>query len=375
MGGTGGGAGGTAATGGIAGTTVGGASTGGTGGSTAGAVGTAGASGSAGAAGAPTGDHAAFTEILGWATMEGGTTGGGTAMPQLVDSLAALNAAAGGSDPRVIYVSGKFSGRLSVGSNKTIIGLPGTEIRNGGNVLSLPGSKNVIIRNIAFIGAPDGGDDMAVISGGSHIWLDHLELVDGGDGMLDIVGGSNYITISWCKMRYTEQTGHQNAMLLSSSNTSGDQGKNKVTMHHNWWAENVAERMPRVRFGQVHIFNNLYVATPNFTYYAIRCGFDANVRSERNVFRDFSGTSPLYNNGAVLVFNYFDGSGSSVLESVDDVFINCTERAVDSNGAEGGTFSKGTAFTPPYPYTSGSTDTLEAAVRMGAGPTLQTMMP
>jgi pectate lyase len=164
-------------------------------------------------------------------------------------------------------------------------------------------------------------------------------------------------------------------MLLSSSNGSGDHGKNKITFHHNWWAENVAERMPRVRFGEVHIFNNLYVATPDFTYYAIRCGYDANVRSEKNIYKDFSGTSPLYDGGAVTVFNYFDGSKKSVLETVDDVFVNCTDRVKDADGVEGGTFGNGTAFTPPYDYTTGSTDTLEAAVLSGAGPTLQVSKP
>ncbi len=32
----------------------------------------------------------------------------------------------------------------------------------------------------------------------------------------------------------------------------------RITFHHNWWSTNVAERMPRVRFGQVHAFNNYY---------------------------------------------------------------------------------------------------------------------
>jgi pectate lyase len=50
--------------------------------------------------------------MIGWATMEGGTTGGGDAQPQYVDNLGDLNDAGGGSKPRVIYVSGKLSGSL-----------------------------------------------------------------------------------------------------------------------------------------------------------------------------------------------------------------------------------------------------------------------
>jgi pectate lyase len=37
----------------------------------------------------------------------------------------------------------------------------------------------------------------------------------------------------------------------SSNTTELDRGKLKVTFHHNWWADGVIERMPRVRFGDV----------------------------------------------------------------------------------------------------------------------------
>lgn len=288
--------------------------------------------------------------------------------------MGALKSAVSGDSPKVVHVSGKLSGGISVGANTTLIGAPGTEIQSGGNTLNIAGN-NVIIRNIAFKGVPDGSADMALIKGKNHIWLDHLELVDGADGMLDIVGGSDHITISWSKFYYTAKTAHQNAILLSSSNGSGDDGKNNITFHHNWFAENIAERTPRVRFGKVHIFNNLYEGTIGFSYYAVRCGYEANVRSEHNIYKDFKGLVKYDENvsktGESLVFNYFDGSANSVLESVGDVFINCTERAVDGDGAEGGTFSKGgPAFMPPYEYSLDGTATLEAAIKMGAGPTL-----
>jgi len=316
------------------------------------------------------------SKLMGWATQGGGTTGGGNKNPIKVSSMSALNKEAGGSGAKVIHVSGKLSGTLKVGSNKTIIGMPGTEIKSGGNALNLKGSKNVIIKNIAFYGKPDGSADTVLIHGGSRIWLDHVELVDGGDGMLDIVHGSNYITISWSKFRYTKQTGHQNASLISHSDKAGDSGKMKISFHHNWWAENIAERQPRVRFGQVHIFNNLYVATQGFTSYAIRAGYKANILSERNIFIDFSGQSRAASDakrktGEALVFNYAFSKNDSVLETIDDVFINCTDRGVDADDVEGGTFGRGKAFRPPYSYKMDHTDNLEAAIRAGAGPTLR----
>jgi pectate lyase len=311
--------------------------------------------------------------LIGWAAVAGSglttTTGGGNATPVTVTSLSELNSQASGSTAKVIYVSGQFSGTLSVGSNKTIIGLPGAKITSSGAVVSIGSSSNVIIKNMHFQGSVDGSADMANINGGHHIWIDHCNLVNGGDGLLDITGTSDFITISWNRIWYTSKTEHQCAVLLASSNSSTEgRGKLNITFHHNWWAENIQERQPRVRFGKVHILNNLYEATPNWTYYAIRCGWEANVRSENNVYKDFTGTTAAYNNAAVLVFNYFDGSSSSVLQSFGDQFINCTPSATDSDGVLGGTFSKGTCFTPPYTYGMDPTTNLEAAIKAGAGP-------
>ena len=52
-------------------------------------------------------------------------------------------------------------------------------------------------------------------------------------------------------------------------------GRKLVTWHHNWWSSNVHERMPRVRFGDVHVFDNYYSSSGN--NYCIRAGFHSNV--------------------------------------------------------------------------------------------------
>jgi pectate lyase len=44
-----------------------------------------------------------------------------------------------------------------------------------------------------------------------------------------------------------------------------DTGKLHVTLHHNWIGDLVQDRAPRVRFGQVHIFNTYFAATENNT--------------------------------------------------------------------------------------------------------------
>ena len=57
-----------------------------------------------------------------------------------------------------------------------------------------------------------------------------------------------------------------------------DTGRLKVTWHHNHWVERVIERMPRVRFGQVHVFNN-YFASPDNNY-CVRAGRGARLRAD-----------------------------------------------------------------------------------------------
>jgi len=136
-------------------------------------------------------------KVPGWASMAGGTTGGGTNMGSavVVNSMGTLQNAAVGSDSAIILVEpGTYTGTLEVGSNKTIIGTaPGVLIKGD---ISLSGTDcyNTIIRNLAVQGNPCGsyeecksGDDAVYIGKGAHhIWLDHIDIYDGQDGNCDI---------------------------------------------------------------------------------------------------------------------------------------------------------------------------------------------
>ncbi len=282
---------------------------------------------------------------IGWASEAGGTTGGGNATPVIATSSSELQKLVSGDTPRVIYVQGNIGGNYNVGSNKTIIGFPGATTGSW----SFNGSSNVILRNLIIKGNGADGDAIGVSNGSHHIWFDHLDLCDSTDENLSIKRGSDYITISWCKYWFSRDGGHTFGGLIghSDSNASQDAGKLRVTYHHNWYSKGVTERMPRVRFGKVHIFNNLFDAPGN--NYAIRCGYDANIRSEGNVFVNTK-----------KCFDFSTSSPASVLQSINDLFIgNCT-----------GTTGKGTAFTPPYKYNVESTSGLKERIEAGAGATL-----
>jgi pectate lyase len=288
---------------------------------------------------------------VGWATESGGTFGGGNAAPIVVTSLSQFNTAVSGPRPAVVHVSGKIAGVVKVGSNKTILGLCGAEIDGG---IDLSGSANVILRNIKIVGynctdspsdCSGGNDAVHVDVRAGHLWFDHLDISDGSDGNLDITHGSDFVTISWTKFHYSGMRtgGHQFCNLIGHVDTNGpeDSGHLNVTFHHVWWADHVDQRMPRVRFGKVHLFNNLYTSAGDTA--CIEVGFDANIRSENNVFR-----------GVSNVVDTTHANGASVIQSI---------------GNQGTSASLGgPAFVPQYSYTLAPVSTVAADVMAGAGP-------
>jgi pectate lyase len=281
-------------------------------------------------------------EPIGWATQSGGTIGGDKASLVTVTSLSTFNAAAGGSTPAVIHVSGRISGVAVVGSNKTIWGLCGAEIDGS---LDLSGSSNVIVRNLKVVG-PNGSsstDSVHVQGGDHHLWFDHMDISDGDDGNLDITHGCDFITISWTKFHYSGRRAHQFCNLVGHDDNNGaeDSGHLNVTFHHVWWADNVDQRMPRVRFGKVHVFNSLYTAVSDTA--CIEVGVSSNIRSEHNVFQG--------------VRNAVDSSHSnsaSIIQSIGNVGSNTNIGSA--------------AFTPPYVYSADPVTSVAASVMAGAGP-------
>jgi pectate lyase len=286
---------------------------------------------------------------IGWATVSGGTTGGGSATPATVTTLSQLNAAAGGSNPAVIHVSGKISGTAKVGSNKTIWGLCSAEVDGS---LDMTGSSNVIVRNLKVVGfnctdtstCSAGADAVHVEGGNRHLWFDHDDISDGSDGNLDITHGSDFITISWTKFHYSGRRsgGHQFCNLIGhdDNNAAEDAGHLNVTFHHVWWADNIDQRMPRVRFGKVHLFDNLYTAQGDSA--CIELGVSANIRYENNVFI-----------GVTNTVDSTHANGASIIQAIGNIGSN--------------TNIGGPAFVPSYPYSLDAASSVQAAIQSGAG--------
>src|SRR6478735_3930988 len=272
------------------------------GGGSSGSTGTAGASGSAGAGGNGCDTPPAPSALVGWASQSGlgvaTTTGGGDATPQVVTTMAELNTAAAGTMARAIHVKGSLAaGSVKVGSNKTIVGLCGAQLH--GHV-DMSGSVNVIFRNLKVVGyncsdspseCKSGADAITVVNSAHHIWFDHDDVSDGSDGNLDITNGSDFVTVSWTKFSYstkrtdpvTGSTGHRFSNLIGAADgLAVDVGHLNVTWHHDWWADNVAERMPRSRNGNIHVVNNLFTAAGND--YCTNSGNLSHLLVENNVY-------------------------------------------------------------------------------------------
>lgn len=197
--------------------------------------------------------------------------------------------------------------RVDVGANTTLIGLDDAHLV--GFTLNIHAVDNVIVRNLRISDAYDcfpgwNGDtwktewDNVVVSRATHVWLDHLTLDDGDtvdteqpkyfgepflrhDGLLDVVRQADLVTISWNKLR-----GHDKSLLWGNGDgVVADRGKLRVTMHHNELTD-LVQRAPRVRFGQAHVYNNLYRVTDKDRYeYSWGVGVESSIIARNNWFQ------------------------------------------------------------------------------------------
>jgi pectate lyase len=231
-------------------------------------------------------------QLYGWATTNGGTTGGAGGSEVVVDTLAALKHYAGLPEPYVIKIAGTILGNemVRVASDKSILGL-GTSARLLGVGLQIGTTaefglvRNVVIRNVTFEKAVAPNDGVFVTQGAKNVWVDHcrflsdrLRDIDFYDGLLDITNGADFVTVSW--NQFTE---HFKTSLVGSSDTSTqDPGHLAVTYHHNSFIRS-GGRNPSIRFGIGHVFDNYY---RDIDDYGVASRMGAQVLIENNWFED-----------------------------------------------------------------------------------------
>ena len=201
--------------------------------------------------------------------------------------------------------------RVNLTSNTTLVGL-GPDARIVNAHVRVNNIQNVIIRNITFedafdcfpqwdptdgaLGNWNSSYDNISLTGATNVWIDHNAFNDGEhpdsaqpvyfgrpfvihDGAVDITNASDLATVSW--NRFDE---HDKVMLIGSSDgATADVGKLRVTVHHNVFDSSV-QRTPRVRFGQVHVYNNYYVVKSETYGYSWGVGVQSQIYAENNYF-------------------------------------------------------------------------------------------
>lgn len=288
--------------------------------------------------------------------------------------------------------------RIRVPANTTIIGV-GADARLRGAWIDIrPQSTNgnqpmnVIVRNLTFEDSfdcfpawdpTDGAQgnwnalyDSISVRNATHVWVDRNRfrnvttrdetlptyfgrLYQVHDGHLDVTNVSDFVTVSW-----NHFADHDKAMLIGSSDgASADRGRLRVTLHHNWF-QNLGQRVPRVRFGQVHAYNNLYtVDTPVALQrygYSWGVGVESALRAEANHFQ----LPPALPDSAVI--DRFNGETMYAEGNLRD------GRAFDPvaahNAAHEVPIANEARWHPPLHGRIDPAWAVPARVRMGAGP-------
>ncbi|TPQ19911.1 pectinesterase family protein [Streptomyces sporangiiformans] len=210
---------------------------------------------------AASGSHGKWSaEPHGFASLDGGTTGGAGGKVVTVTDRAALLKYAAAEEPYVIRVAGSidvepFGSDITVTSNKTIIGVGDTgEIVHGELHLN-PGTSNVIIRNLTIRDSYVEGDwdgkttdfDAIQMDSVDHVWIDHNRFTHMGDGLLDVRKDSQYITVS-----YNQFTQHNKAFGIGWTADV----KTQITIDHNWFSGTKQRNPSADNCAYAHLYNN-----------------------------------------------------------------------------------------------------------------------
>jgi pectate lyase len=309
---------------------------------------------------------AAANTVQGFASIDGGTTGGAggdsTTVSNGEELAAVLKAKRKDTTPLIIYIEGTLTPDNSGDAkqfdvkdmeNVSIIGV-GSDALLDGIGINIVRANNVIVRNLTIRYNRIGQKDGISIQGNSHhIWIDHNEiynsldvdkdyydeLVSGKDEIDNITISYNYLHDSW-----------KTSLWGSSDSNSYER---RVTFLGNHW-QNANSRMPLFRFGQGHVANNYY---ENVISTGINSRMGARLRIDGNHFENA-------NNPIVSFYSETHG----YWDTADNIFENVTWEENTSSGIIAGPDVGSTvSYKPPYSYSLVPAEDVKQHVLNNAG--------
>lgn len=317
-------------------------------------------------------------DIIGYATVQddAGTpylvTGGQGGQTVQAMNLSELKNYLGSAEPLIVELGTTITGAevVSMKSNKTLIGINDNAHLVGIQLDINNGTRNVIVQNVKIshvVAAAGIGDAISINGKAKNIWIDHCDLFadrdhdkDYYDGLLDIKNEASFITVSWCKFH-----DHYKVALAASNDQSPLDSALRITFHHNYFY-NCGSRLPSIRYGKAHLFNNYYKDSED----AVSSRMNACIRIEENYFENI-GTAVMANQsielGKVHILDNHFGSASVATSPTCVLQIPYQYNSVlqDKNEVPGIVTSIGskdmanTIFVSHYPNPSNSALTIE----------------
>ncbi len=319
-----------------------------------------------------------FAGPVGYASLNGGTTGGAGGEVVYASTGAEINQAmcnrASKNTPLIIYVSGtinhgnttKYSGNCDTRadeiqfkgvSNISLIGTGngavfdqiGIHLRDTSNIIL----QNLHIKNVKKSGSPtsNGGDAIGMESGVFNVWVDHCTLEatggedDGYDSLLDMKATTQYVTVSYTHYNHSGRGG-----LMGSSDS--DDTNTFVTFHHNYY-QNIDSRMPLLRHGTAHSFNNYF---NGITKSGMNPRMGGKIKAEHNHFENAN--NPI---------GTFYTTNMGYWDLKDNIFENVTWTSASDEFPAGPNPVSTTSINIPYSYTLDAANCTKSIVLATAG--------
>ncbi len=166
-----------------------------------------------------------------------------------------------------LNVSGLPISNAEIGSNTTLDGRQSKAYFRF-NGFEVNGAQNVILTSLDFRGAGHVEDhaldpDMIRNDGSQDVWIHRNSFDLTGDSAFDVKNAAHNITMSFNRLMDVKR-----ASLHGSSNDEAGIENIRTTMHHNAFVtrdarfedfSNTARRVPLIRGGRTHMFNNLFM--------------------------------------------------------------------------------------------------------------------